>query len=107
DANAPAAAKSVTPGAASLQDMRAAAEKTPLDFTARSHYGMALMAAGRPGEALAEFQAAVRLAPESPVAHHNLGVYYLHTGQPAKADVAFLRELELCLATGARITTAL
>jgi len=85
---------------ATLDELRADAAKSPLDFTARSRYGMALAAAGRKGEALQEFLAAARLAPEAPVVHHNLGVYYLNNGQPAKADAAFCRELEIAPGDG-------
>lgn len=38
---------------------------------------------------------ALRLAPEAPVVHHNIGVFYLNTNQPDKADIAFQRELEI------------
>ena len=80
---------------ASLDVMRSAAAKAPLDFTARSRYGMALSAAQRNAEALAEFRAAASLAPESPAVHHNLGVFYLNNGRPAEADTEFCRELEI------------
>lgn len=93
---APAATPTAPPAeAASLETLRAAAERTPLDYTARSRYGMALNAAGRGPEALREFEAALHLAPESPVVHHNLGVYYLNNNDFARADGAFCRELEL------------
>ena len=77
-----------------LDALREAAQKTPLSFEARSRYGMAL-AATHSVEALEEFLAAARLAPDSPIVHHNLGVYYLNHAQPDKADAAFQRELEL------------
>ncbi|HZO91100.1 MAG TPA: tetratricopeptide repeat protein [Chthonomonadaceae bacterium] len=78
----------------SLEALREAAAKSPLDFGARSRYGMALAAAGRGPAALAEFRAAARLAPEAPGVYHNLGVYYLNAGQLDLADAAFCRQLE-------------
>lgn len=75
--------------------LRSAAEQSPLDFTARSRYGMALAAAGNSADAEKEFIAARRLAPESPVVYHNLGIFYHNQRQPVRADAAFRRELEL------------
>ena len=75
--------------------LRAEAVKNPLDFGARSRYGMALSSAGRSVDALQEFQAAARLAPDVPGVHHNLGVYYLNTGNLPRADTEFHRELEI------------
>jgi Flp pilus assembly protein TadD len=83
-----------------LATLRAEAEKNPLDFGARSRYGMALSSAGRSLEALSEFQKAARVAPDVPGVHHNLGVYYLNAGHLSTADVEFCRELELAPGDG-------
>jgi tetratricopeptide (TPR) repeat protein len=72
-----------------------AARQSPLDYVARSRYGMALAAVGRPREAEAEFVAARKLAPDSPIVHHNLGIFYLNGSRLTQADAAFIRELEL------------
>ena len=78
-----------------LAASRAEAANTPLDFGARSRYGMALSSNGRGIEALSEFQAAARLAPDVPGVHHNLGVYYLNVGKLTLADSEFCHELEI------------
>ncbi|MCS6775969.1 MAG: tetratricopeptide repeat protein [Chloroherpetonaceae bacterium] len=93
-------AQNVASVAPDLAAMRAEVERSPRDFEARSRYGMALAAAGRPAEAEKEFLAAIRLAPESPVVYHNLGVLYHNQGQAARADAAFRRELELAPGSG-------
>lgn len=56
---------------------------------------MALASTGKLRDAEAEFLAALRLAPDSPVAHHNLGVLYMNNGRLQKADQEFIQELEL------------
>ncbi len=86
--------------AGDLSRLRAAAGQMPTDYIARSRYAMALDRAGQYDEALREFKAAVRLAPESPVVYHNLGVHYLNLRQPALADEAFCRELEVAPGDG-------
>jgi tetratricopeptide (TPR) repeat protein len=112
DENAPAAhnaaanmssspsANTTPPAAPDVDALRSAAEQTPLDFAARSRYGMALAATGKPAEAEKEFLAATRLAPDSPVAYHNLGIFYHNQRLPGRADAAFRRELELAPANG-------
>ncbi len=47
--------------------------KRPDNVLARYNLGMALAAAGRPGEATAQFEATLRLVPEFPQAEYNLG----------------------------------
>ena len=97
---APAAPPAAAPPVPDRETLRAAAAQTPLDYGARSRYGMALAAVGRGPDALKEFEAARRLAPESPGVHHNLGVFYLNAGQSARAEAAFCRELELAPGDG-------
>jgi Flp pilus assembly protein TadD len=83
-----------------LTTVQAVVAKTPLDFEARSRYGMALSAAGRHEEAEKEFLAAARLAPDFPGVYHNLGIFYNNLNQPKRADAAFQRELELSPGNG-------
>lgn len=65
------------------------------DFKDHLHAGMQLAKEGKMGEAEERMKTALRLAPEAPVVHHNIGVFYLNTNQPDKADIAFQRELEI------------
>jgi Flp pilus assembly protein TadD len=92
--------KPLPPAEPPIASLRDDAARSPLDFGARSRYGMALAAAGRGSEAWEEFQAAERLAPDSPGVHHNLGVYYLNSRRLAQADAEFSRELELAPGDG-------
>ncbi len=65
------------------------------DFKEHLQAGMELAHAGKFAEAEARIKTAARLAPELPIVHHNLGVFYLNANQPDKADAAFQQELEL------------
>ncbi len=111
--NSPTGAKTVPsiPSAASgtearakmadrLAELRDAAQKSPLDVGSRSRYGMALASLGRGKEALPEFEAAERLAPDAAGVHHNLGVYYLNINRLIRAGAEFCRETELGPADG-------
>lgn len=95
-----APAQAPSNGAPDLTSLKDAALKAPLDYTARSRYGMALVANGQMDKGLEEFLAAERLAPESPIVHHNLGIYYMNSNQHDKADLAFQKELELAPGDG-------
>jgi protein O-mannosyl-transferase len=69
--------------------------KRPDNARARGNYGRELMVAGRPGEALAEFQAAHALTPELSLAALNLATAYEQTGDDAAAATHYRRALEL------------
>lgn len=58
------------------------AAKRPASPTAHSNLGMALAAAGRPREAMAEFEQVLRLLPGNVPAHTALGNLYSEIGQP-------------------------
>jgi len=51
--------------------------------------------ADRPVDAIAEYQAAIKLAPTQPGLHEELGSEYRNAGKPLEADAAFQRELEI------------
>ncbi len=87
-------------GVVSLDTLREAAQTNPRDYNARTRYAMALMQDHKPDLAKEEFLAAVRLAPESAIAHHNIGVFYMNRGEQTKADESFQRELELAPGDG-------
>lgn len=78
-----------------INQLREEALKEPSNFAARSRYGMALASAGKGDEALIEFQAAERLAPDDPTVYQNLGALYLSAHNFLKADEYFCRILEL------------
>jgi tetratricopeptide (TPR) repeat protein len=63
--------------------------KRPDNALARYNLGMALAAAGRPGEAAAQFEATLRLVPEFPQAEFNLGNALAASGRPADAIAHF------------------
>ncbi|MBL9187302.1 MAG: tetratricopeptide repeat protein [Opitutaceae bacterium] len=65
--------------------------KAPNNARARNNLGDALVLAGRSAEALAEFQAALRLEPNSAEARYNIGTILLNAGRPADA-IPFLAE---------------
>lgn len=88
------------PATVTLEDLKNTSLTTPTDYNARTRYAMALMSENKPDLAKDEFLAAVRLAPESAIVHHNLGVFYMNRGEQTKADEAFQRELELAPGDG-------
>jgi tetratricopeptide (TPR) repeat protein len=51
--------------------------------------------ADRPVDAIAEFQAAIKLAPTQPGLHEELGSEYRSAGKPQEAEAEFQRELEI------------
>lgn len=65
------------------------------DFKEHLRAGMELARTGKLAEAEERMLKAAQLAPEQPIVYHNLGVFYLNSNQPDKADAAFLRELEI------------
>jgi tetratricopeptide (TPR) repeat protein len=59
--------------------------KAPTNARARNNLGDALQRAGKPLEALAQFQAGLRYEPTSAEAYYNIGAIYLDLGRPADA----------------------
>jgi len=51
--------------------------------------------ADRPVDAIAEYQAAIKLAPTQPGLHEELGSEFRNAGKPVEAEAAFQRELEI------------
>jgi len=51
--------------------------------------------ADRPVDAIAEYQAAIELAPAQPGLHEELGLEYSSAAKPVEAEAAFRRELEI------------
>ena len=51
--------------------------------------------ADRPMDAIAEYEAAIKLAPTQPGLHEELGSEYRNAGKPQEAAAAFQRELEI------------
>jgi tetratricopeptide (TPR) repeat protein len=104
DESAPAptgpGARPPAPPGSDLPALAEAAAMNPLDFGARTRYGMALSAAGRADQALTEFQAARRLAPDNPIIYQNLGGWYLNRRDYAKAGQYFCRALEAAPGSG-------
>ncbi len=72
-----------------------AAQKSPNKARARSNHGHALRAAGRPGDAVGEYAAALRLAGEQPALLRGLGGALYETGRVDEAVLALERGLAL------------
>src|SRR5690349_6877935 len=51
--------------------------------------------ADRPEDAIAEYQAAIRLAPNQPGLHEQLGTEYIKAGKTEPAEAEFAKELEI------------
>jgi tetratricopeptide (TPR) repeat protein len=69
--------------------------KRPDNARARINLALALQAADRADEAVAELERAARVAPESADAQHNLGVALARAGRLAAARAAYLRAISL------------
>ncbi len=69
--------------------------KRPDNAHARYNLGKALAEAGAPGEAIAHYEAALRLEPGWPHAHNNLGSALLALGRVAEAAAAFQRAVRI------------
>jgi Flp pilus assembly protein TadD len=69
--------------------------KRPDNTRARINLALALQAAGRADEAMAELERAARGAPESADAQHNLGVALARAGRPGPARAAYKRAVAL------------
>lgn len=66
-----------------------ALRSTADNYGAHDNYGLALMAAGRPDDALREFREAIRLAPNWPNGHHHLGLALQERRQWDEAAASF------------------
>ena len=69
-----------------------APENNPL---ARINYGMALEQKGRPIEALAQYQEALRVAPDNAAAHYDYGNLLANLGQPEQALPELAKAVQL------------
>ena len=78
---------------AGLDDATAASRRA----AAATHLtlGSTLLAAGKPGQAIASFRQASLLDPENPAAHNDLGLACLRSARPAEAVAAFRRAIAL------------
>ena len=70
-------------------------DKSPDSRIARNNYGIELFRAGRPEEAVAEFNEAKRIDPESPLAYNNTGIVYAGSGMIREAAREFEEALRL------------
>jgi tetratricopeptide (TPR) repeat protein len=77
------------PGAVQLY--RECLEQEPLNFQARSNLGAALSGLGRYDEAILEYEAALKSAPETlaPLLQRNIGLAYYKSGRVAEASRIF------------------
>jgi tetratricopeptide (TPR) repeat protein/TolB-like protein len=66
------------------------------DPSAHTNLGVVLYAEGRYTEAAESFEEAVRLSPNDPAKHRNVGDAYQRLGQSARARRAYARAVELC-----------
>lgn len=69
--------------------------KRPHSIFARQNYGMALLAAGRPEEAIRQHEAAVQLKPDDATMHYNLGLALFEAGRTDEAIAAYEAALRL------------
>ena len=70
--------------------------RNPESWMAHNNLGLAIAEMpGRLPEAMAEYQAALRLKPDSAEAHNNLGSAYSQTGRPAEAVSEFQAALRI------------
>ena len=71
------------------------AEKNPANARAHNNLGQALFRAGRIKDAVASYQAALRLQPNYPETHYNLGVAFAGLDAPAEAVPHYEAALKL------------
>ena len=71
------------------------AAKVPGNARAHSNLGLALGAAGRTDQSMAELREAIRLQPTLPFAHYNLGLALSRLNRDAEAVAQFEEELRL------------
>jgi tetratricopeptide (TPR) repeat protein/tRNA A-37 threonylcarbamoyl transferase component Bud32 len=66
------------------------------DTAVYTNLGTVLYSEKRFAEAAVAFEEAARLSPNAPIKQRNLGDAYRHLGEPAKAQRAYSRAVELC-----------
>lgn len=69
--------------------------KRPDNRWARDNLGNALIEAGRPVEALAQYEAALRIAPGDAVHHYNAGNALMHLGRMDEARACFEQAVKI------------
>jgi len=67
----------------------------PASGSLKNSYGYALLANGRPADALREFQTYARLAPREPNPYDSMGEAYLNLGLPEKAAESYAHALSI------------
>jgi tetratricopeptide (TPR) repeat protein len=67
----------------------------PASGPVRNTYGYALLSAGRPADALREFETYARLVPREPNPYDSIGEAYLFLGMPGKAVESYARALSI------------
>jgi tetratricopeptide (TPR) repeat protein len=70
-------------------------ETDPKSWRVRQVLAQANADAERHIDAIAEYEAAIKLAPKQPGLHEELGSEYRNAGKPKEAEAAFLEELEI------------
>lgn len=70
-------------------------EADPKSWRVRQVLAQANAEAERHMDAIAEYDAAIKLAPRQPGLHEELGSEYRNAGKPQEAEAAFLQELEI------------
>jgi tetratricopeptide (TPR) repeat protein len=70
-------------------------EADPKSWRVRQVLAQANADAERHVDAIAEYEAAIKLAPKQPGLHEELGSEYRNAGKPKEAEAAFLQELEI------------
>jgi tetratricopeptide (TPR) repeat protein len=78
-----------------VEELKQAVVQNPGDLMARRNLGAALLEAGDADGAIAEFQAASRLAPDNPFTHSSLGLAYARKGLDDEAIRSLRKALEL------------
>jgi Flp pilus assembly protein TadD len=74
---------------AALEELGLAAEASSESFAVLVHRGALLARTGRPAEAEKDLKDAIRLRPDDPVGHCQLGLCFLRRGRAADASRAF------------------
>ena len=77
-----------------VQLWRDTVSKKPNNARARNQYGYALFISGHPEEARQQFDAALKLEPDSPDSHYNIATVFLHFGQNAEAISEYRKTLD-------------
>jgi tetratricopeptide (TPR) repeat protein len=75
--------------------LQRAVQVAPKDIPARNAFGLCLIRLGRPGEALAQFDALLLLDPSLPFAHASQGNALYALGLGAEAEASYRRALQL------------